>query len=157
MKKEKMFKVSSIISLCGLAGLLVSAIQVIITGGKMEFWIIATTISFLFFIAPLFISIIFHTAGLILDFSEMSRKVERWINIIFYVVVFPLLTIWFVGALDTLFNWFPNYQEAIYAGKSMEVVEVLYKAHNLQLYTTVMISYGAMIVAGLIIRASKRS
>ncbi|MDI3496562.1 MAG: hypothetical protein PWQ35_583 [Patescibacteria group bacterium] len=151
-RSERIIKTFCKVGLCGQVMLLISIIMILIKGSENQFWTTAVNISALIFMLPVFIAILPYTANL-LDFADIKQSARTWINLLFYGIVFPFATMWIIWFLNSLFNFLPDFWEAINIGASNEIIQTLDKLYQFQSFAIMIISYLAMIFSGLIIRA----
>jgi hypothetical protein len=157
--KEEFFKKLSIISLFGIGVFLIaSLINFFAPSAALD---IISAIGFCLFLLPMFSLTFALPAGLAIEGGEKEggELVPFWGKVglfsLFYLFLFPIVTVLMVITVDSIFHFLPNFYEAMALGADRLVVrEIRAEAKSLS-YIIGGITYGTMVLAGLIYRVAK--
>ncbi|BFD25173.1 MAG: hypothetical protein JST_000497 [Candidatus Parcubacteria bacterium] len=150
--KEEFIKILSIVSALGIAVAIIAYVISLFAPSAILDTISA--VGFCLFILPMFGLIFALPAGLVADGEEF---ISFWGKVglfsLFYLFLFPFITMLMVIATDAIFHFLPDIHEAMSSGADrLAVQEMRAEARSLS-FIIGGIAYGAMILAGLIYRA----
>ena len=149
MKKEKVLKGMLYASVVGFTLLFSSAICVLFKGVNQVLNTLFITGAILA-ILPLFLGQFACPAGLLDEYG--FPKIPLVGKLIIFLFVFPFVNMWLLGTVNVIFNFLPNYYEAINQGKDLITVQTLRQEYVDQFRTLIVLTYGLMVGSGLIFR-----
>jgi hypothetical protein len=114
------------------------------------------TIGVLAFMMPFLVLQFTMTAGLMDRFDGQTNipfsNTPFWGKVMFYLIVFPFADMLVISALDDLFHFLPNYQEAMAQGYDRVVVRAMFQQWQSQALIIIGITYTSIIGIGLLFK-----
>lgn len=152
MKEEVLRKVAlvPVVSL----GIFIVTVVISLSAQNAALGIIGA-VSFMIFLLPAFSCTFALPAGILLDIEDTPfwRKIRLYILSLAFVL--PLTVMLMVITTDSIFHFLPNYYEAMTLGADLLVVQEMRAEAESLSYIIGGITYGTMILAGLIYRVAK--
>ncbi len=159
MKKEKFFNgLESFLK--GLSWMSIAGIVMMLFAGIYSLWILKganqmlDTLfivgSFLFILLPFFGQFA-GPAGLLDEFGARTN-IPLVGKIIIFLFVFPFTNMWLLITVDAVFNFLPDFREALIQGKDPIVVQALKQEYDTQFWAIVILTCFLMIGAGFLFR-----
>lgn len=152
--KEEFSKMLGIVSMVGL-GVFIVTILINFLAPNTALDTIGA-ISFSVFLLPMFGLIFALPAGLVENGKEF---VPFWGKVglfsLFYLFLFPFVTMLMVTATDSIFHFLPNFRAAMASGADRLVVQEMRAEAGSLSFIIGGIAYGTMILAGLVWRVFK--